>query len=70
MCTASHENLGRQAADAVGSPPHHVLFHHEKESLCVYLARVNLGLKPTHFVAPGHGLSLDAVWTELHQTLI
>jgi hypothetical protein len=67
---ASHENLGGQAAYAVGSPPHHVLLHHEKESLRVYLARVDLSLEPAHFVAPGHRLALDTVRTEFHQTLI
>jgi hypothetical protein len=69
-CPSCHEYLGGQAADAVGSPPHHVLLHHEKESLRVHLARVDLSLKPTHFVAPGHRLALDTVRTEFHQTLI
>jgi hypothetical protein len=67
---ACHKYLGGQAPDAVGGPPHHVLLHHEKESLRVHLARVDLSLKPTHFVAPGHRLALDTVRTEFHQTLI
>ena len=68
--SADYENLRGQASDTVGCPPHHVLLDHEEEALGVDLARVDFGLQPAHLVAPGHGLSLDAVGAELHETLI
>jgi len=68
--TARHEYLGGETSDTVGRPPHDILLDHEEESLCVDLTRVHLCLQPTHLVAPGHRLALDAVGTELHQTLI
>ena len=46
------------------------MLDHEEEALSVDLACVDFGLQSAHLVAPGHGLSLDPVGAELHETLI
>jgi hypothetical protein len=51
-------------------PPENFLLYHLEQPLSVYRRDVDLGLKPSYFVRPGHRLANQTVGSELHQRLI
>ena len=46
------------------------MLHHLEETICVYGIDVYFGLESAYLGGPGHGLTSDAVGSELHQALV
>ena len=65
-----YEYRGRKTPRECLRPPHHILLHHEEQSLRIHLISVHFGLQPPVLGAPRHGLALDSVRPELHETLV
>ena len=64
------EDRARQATAVCLTPAEHFLLHHLEETLSVDRVDVDFSLEATHFVGPGHGLTSQSVWPELHETFI
>jgi len=46
------------------------MLHHLEEALCVYRIDVYFGLESAYLGGPRHGLTSDAVGSELHQAFV